>query len=696
MAYRIKYGNGIDLENNDILDVLFYGVDTDALAQTYLSTTKRKYVYHAESGGRIMYRGESGYKTLATSDDIAALPQTFVALPDTPANYTGAGGKVLVVNSGATAVEFVTSLAKAQQHSTTVYTDQANTFGDSDQSFRSSRLIIRNPANTQSYNFIAAAISASRSITLPLLTGNDTMVTEAFAQTLTNKTLSAANNSIVDSTNAAGDILKNNGTKYVRFARSATTGHVLKSTAGDLEWNYVAWSEVSGKPTTFTPAAHAFIDTVNHTVSGLTSGHFLKATGATTYAFGAHGLTTSDISEGTKLYFTDARVRAVTLTGFNASPSSTILAADTILAAFGKAQAQINTLAGLVQSGVAWRPPVDLVFNTDAAQLTTTTNTIDSVTVTAGMRVLVIDSSNVNQDHKIYLSSGSASNWVWTVQQDNTGADLPTEGHTVWVGRGTLYGDKQFTFNSTLWVLSGGVAIYTSGTGISISGGNQISLATHTALSVLGVAGNSDAVPLAITAGTDGYIMRRSGTSIGFGQIVNAGVSDTAAIALTKLAAFSNTKRVLYSNASGNFAEMDAGTAHQFLRSDGSNIPAWSSYSMPTAVAGDDVGKFVVASAANVLSMATLTYAMLPYSANFGTVGAYYLLLSSAAKTATVTAGTHGFSKVLSVTLWRLDSTTYRPYNIDFSIDGSNNVSAESENNWPVNSYLMVSGIKLT
>ena len=44
-----------------------------------------------------------------------------------------------------------------------------------------------------------------------------------------------------------------------------------------------------------TPANHALINTTNHTVSGLTTGHFLKATGATTYAFGAHGLTASDV-----------------------------------------------------------------------------------------------------------------------------------------------------------------------------------------------------------------------------------------------------------------------------------------------------------------------------------------------------------------------------------------------------------------
>lgn len=41
--------------------------------------------------------------------------------------------------------------------------------------------------------------------------------------------------------------------------------------------------------------AHNLIDTTNHAVSGLTTGHFLKATGATSYGFAAHGLTYTDV-----------------------------------------------------------------------------------------------------------------------------------------------------------------------------------------------------------------------------------------------------------------------------------------------------------------------------------------------------------------------------------------------------------------
>jgi len=48
---------------------------------------------------------------------------------------------------------------------------------------------IYNPANTFYYTIGRGAIAANRTISLPLLTGDDTFVAEAFTQTLTNKTL---------------------------------------------------------------------------------------------------------------------------------------------------------------------------------------------------------------------------------------------------------------------------------------------------------------------------------------------------------------------------------------------------------------------------------------------------------------------------------------------------------------------------
>jgi hypothetical protein len=95
---------------------------------------------------------------------------------------------------------------------TAVFTDQANTYGDFDQVLRSSRLKVRNPANTFSYLLAGSAITADRTITWPLLTGNDTVVTQAFTQSLTNKTL--------DNTNAIQNTM--NGAIYTIFIAGTT------------------------------------------------------------------------------------------------------------------------------------------------------------------------------------------------------------------------------------------------------------------------------------------------------------------------------------------------------------------------------------------------------------------------------------------------------------------------------------------
>ena len=78
-----------------------------------------------------------------------------------------------------------------------------------------------------------------------------------------------------------------------------------------------------------------------------------------------------------------------------------------------------------------------------------------------------------------------------------------------------------------------------SGTGsFSATIGNNIvtdaKLRTGLALSVIGRSANSTGNVADISAGTDGYVLRRSGTSLGFGQVVAAGITD-ATITYAKL-----------------------------------------------------------------------------------------------------------------------------------------------------------------
>jgi hypothetical protein len=57
------------------------------------------------------------------------------------------------------------------------------------------------------------------------------------------------------------------------------------------------------------------------------------------------GKSTTDLSEGTNLYFTEARVRSTPLTGYVVGANSAIAATDSVLGAFEKVQGQINALS---------------------------------------------------------------------------------------------------------------------------------------------------------------------------------------------------------------------------------------------------------------------------------------------------------------------------------------------------------------
>jgi hypothetical protein len=61
---------------------------------------------------------------------------------------------------------------------------------------RDQKFKLRNPGNTFSYKFTTSAIVADRLITVPLLAADDTLVLANFAQTLQNKTIDAASNSL--------------------------------------------------------------------------------------------------------------------------------------------------------------------------------------------------------------------------------------------------------------------------------------------------------------------------------------------------------------------------------------------------------------------------------------------------------------------------------------------------------------------
>ena len=101
-------------------------------------------------------------------------------------------------------------------------------------------------------------------------------------------------------------VLADNDTNYVERSTGGTvSANVVGWTAGAIPIAEIVtaggqvtahedWRPQYGSSSSGPPAAHDLVG-ASHSVAGLTPGHFLKATGATTVAFGAHGLSYGDV-----------------------------------------------------------------------------------------------------------------------------------------------------------------------------------------------------------------------------------------------------------------------------------------------------------------------------------------------------------------------------------------------------------------
>ena len=97
----------------------------------------------------------------------------------------------------------------------------------------------------------------------------------------------------------------------------------------------------------------------------------------------------------------------------------------------------------------------------------------------------------------------------------------------------------QYTTTGNVWKnVSSVAANKITGTALTQADVNTITnsnLRQSVGLSVIGNATNATANVADITAGTDAHVLRRSGTTVGFGTIADASISAGAAIAYSKL-----------------------------------------------------------------------------------------------------------------------------------------------------------------
>jgi hypothetical protein len=189
-----------------------------------------------------------------------------------------------------------------------------------------------------------------------------------------------------------GDVLKYNGTKWVPGVVSAGSGGTVT--------NVTASGPLSVTNGTSTPAIA--ISQANTTTSGyLTNTDWNTfnnkqpaiAVGTTTQYYRGdktwQTLDTFAVPENTNLYFTNARVLGVPLAGFTTATGS-IVATDTVFAAFGKLQGQLNlksdsaTIVDWSTAGVATLEPTRLnLTSADRAVVTSATGTPVASAVTA-------------------------------------------------------------------------------------------------------------------------------------------------------------------------------------------------------------------------------------------------------------------------------------------------------------------------
>ena len=163
----------------------------------------------------------------------------------------------------------------------------------------------------------------------------------------------------------------------------------------------------------------------------------INATG--TIRIGGIPLNTSMITENVaNLYFTVGRVLSAALTGLSTATSTAITSSDTVLQAFGKLQAQINTgavaLASLTTSAVT--EGTNLYFTTARVLSTALTglSTATNAVITSADTVLVALGKLQGQ-----ISAISSTAWTWTANH------VYSSTSSVTFGKSTIYTPRGIT-----------------------------------------------------------------------------------------------------------------------------------------------------------------------------------------------------------------------------------------------------------
>ena len=263
------------------------------------------------------------------------------------------------------------------------------------------------------------------------------------------------------------------------------------------------------------------------------------------------------------------------------------------------------------------RTALGLAIGTDVQAYSARLTTVAGYTPTKG-KLLVGDGTNWNElpvgtnDYVLTADSIQSLGMLWKAAPGSGGGlsdayDQFTDGTNV----ADATGGDTFKFRAGTGVT---VTVQSNdGThgdnlliGLSANGVSDATLRQSAALSVIGRSANSTGDVADIAAANDGEVLRRSGTSLGFGQIATAGLVDNA-ITYAKLQDISSSSRILGRKTSGagdpeevtlselldfigsaaqgdilyrgasSWARLPAGTNGHFLKAQGAGAdPAWA------------------------------------------------------------------------------------------------------------------------
>ncbi|RFS16997.1 hypothetical protein [Emticicia sp. C21] len=210
-----------------------------------------------------------------------------------------------------------------------------------------------------------------------------------------------------------GSLYVGNPALGVPFSNGTSGQFLRRTTAGGStainEWKTLAVADISDITTAYQAklSGTGFVKITGSTISYDNNTYLTTAT------------TTTNIAEGTGLYFTTARVLATALTGYAVGTNTTLAATDTILQAFQKLQGQVNNrlILGGNASGVAiiigTNDNFDFSLERNNATQIILKSTGTEFAADVDFKGKLKINGNAGLDHQFIKYNGSSNEWAY-------------------------------------------------------------------------------------------------------------------------------------------------------------------------------------------------------------------------------------------------------------------------------------------